>query len=79
MRLLNSEQTLWNKEINITVTLRELQELYCALGITSYSDINKEWKQISDYQICPFDDDDSSCLYDDIEKILKEQGGKTNG
>lgn len=77
MRLLDSEQSLWDKEINITVTLRELQELYCALRITSYSNREKEWKQISDYQICPFDD--SNFLYDDIEKILKKQGGKTNG
>lgn len=77
MRLLNSEQPLWDKEINITITLRELQELYCALGITEYSDREEEWKQISDYQICPFND--SNYLYDDIEIILKEQGGKTNG
>ena len=77
MRLINSEQPLWDKEINITITLRELQELYCALGITSRSNREEEWKQISNYQICPFDD--SNCLYDDIGKILKEQGGKTNG
>ena len=74
MRLLNGEQPLWDKEINIIITLRELQELYCALGMTNYSDREKQWKQISDYQICPFDY--SSCLYEDIEKILKEQGGK---
>lgn len=73
MRLLNGEQSLWDKEINIIITLRELQELYCALGITSYFDKEKQWKQISDYQ-CPFDN--SSCLYEDIEEILKEQGGK---
>ena len=77
MRLINSEQPLWDKEINITVTLRELQELYCALGTTSYFDREKKWKEISDYQICPFNN--SNYLYDDIEKILKEQGGKTNG
>lgn len=75
MKLLSTEQTLWDKEINITVTLRELQELYCALGTTSYFDSEKEWKQISDYQICPFND--SNYLYNDIGKILKEQGGKT--
>ena len=77
MRLLNSEQQLWDKEINTTVTLGELQELYCALRTTTYHNKEEEWKQLSDYQICPFDN--SNFLHDDIEKILREQGGKTNG
>ena len=76
MRLLNSEQPLWDKEINITVTLRELQELYCAFGITAYCDRAEQWEKLST-QDCPFMSSYFNPLYEDLESILKAQGGVT--
>ena len=77
MKLLSSEQELWDKEIDVRLTLRGLQELYCALGNTSSSDRQEEWAEFSS-STCPFED--SRCgdkLYKDMGQILQEQGGRT--
>ena len=77
MKLLSSKQELWDKEIYVRLTLRELQELYCAFGNTSLRDRQKEWVECSS-STCPFED--SRCgdkLYKDMGQILQEQGGRT--
>ena len=78
MKLLSTEQTLWDKEIDIRLTLRELQELYCALGITSYGDREDEWRELS-FETCPFNNNEHNhFLYGDLGQILREQGGITH-
>ena len=76
MKLLNNEESLWDKEIDVRLTLRELQELYCALGMTSLCDRIQGWNNCSSSN-CPFDNiDNGDNLYSDMEEILKEQGGQ---
>lgn len=72
----------WDKKIDITLTLAELQELYCAFGATSFSDRQKAWGDIfvdngKEIENCPFKNNNG--LYDDLENILKECGGDING
>ena len=79
MKLLNNEELLWDKEIDVKLTLRELQELYCALGTTNCSETEYEWNELSNCQICPFDVDKMDSLYKDLERILIKQGGFVYG
>lgn len=72
----------WDKKIDITLTLAELQELYCAFGVTSFNDRHKAWGDIfvdngEVIENCPFNNNNG--LYDDLESILKECGGVING
>ena len=75
MKLLSSEQELWDKEIDIRLTLRELQELYCAFGTTAYCNRAEQWEELST-EDCPFVSYPNT-LYEDLESILKAQGGVT--
>ena len=76
MKLLNNEQPLWDKEIDIRLTLRELQELYCAFGNTNSRDRAEQWEELST-EDCPFVSSYHNTLYEDLEPILKAQGGRT--
>ena len=76
MKLLSSEQELWDKEIDIRLTLRELQELYCAFGTTAYCNRAEQWEELST-EDCPFVFSYPNTLYEDLESILKAQGGVT--
>ena len=76
MKLLNNKQPLWDKEIDIRLTLRELQELYCAFGTTAYYNRAEQWEELST-EDCPFVYSYPNTLYEDLESILKAQGGVT--
>ena len=76
MKLLSSEKELWDKKIDVRLTLRELQELYCAFGNTSSRDRAEQWEELST-EDCPFVSSYYNTLYEDLESILKAQGGVT--
>lgn len=70
--------SVWNKQIKIEMTVKELQELYCALAITSYHNRKEAWNKLwrkENCVECPFGNDGQT--YDSLRYILKEVGGKT--
>ena len=66
----------WDKEIDIRMTLRELQEIYCAIGCSSLKTRKDTWLECEhDDENCPFDE--TSNLFDDVGAILEKEGGCT--
>ena len=66
----------WDKEIDIRMTLRELQEIYCAIGNSSLKSRKDAWLECEHGdENCPFDE--PSNLFDDVEVILEKEGGCT--
>ena len=64
----------WDKEIDIRMTLRELQEIYCAIGNSSLKSRKDTWIECEHgNENCPFDE--TSNLFDDVEDILEKEGG----
>ena len=75
MKLLNTEQTNWDKNIKLELTLRELQIIRDSVGATSHYTRSKIWDNT--FKDCPYDFNQGDSLFNDIEYILKEQGGVT--
>ena len=75
MKLLNTEQTNWDKNIKLELTLRELQIIGDSVGATSHDMRSKIWDNT--FKDCPYDFQQGVSLFNDIEYILKEQGGVT--
>lgn len=65
----------WDKEIDIRMTLRELQEIYCAIGNTSLKSRKDTWLECEhgNEENCPFDG--TNDLFDDVGAILEKEGG----
>ena len=77
MRLTGTENpNIWDKEIDITLTIREFQIIRDCLAKSSYSNIVCDYK--NRFNIEPqYSDSDMYTLYMQAQKILKEEGGYT--
>ena len=75
MKLLNTEQTNWDENIKLELTLRELQIIRDSIGATSYNDKKYIWDKNG--AECPYNLDQNKILFNDVMSILKKQGGVT--
>lgn len=75
MKLLNTNETKWDKNIKIELTLRELQIIRDSIGATSHDDRSSIWNYGSEK--CPYNIGQGNILFDDVMSILKKQGGIT--
>lgn len=75
MKLLNTNETKWDKNIRIELTLKELQIIRDSMGATSHSDRSDIWSNYS--EACPYNSIQGRTLFDDVKSILKKQGGVT--
>ena len=78
MKLLkNTNETKWDENIKLELTLRELQIIRDSVGATSHARRSEIWNETFTSEDCPYDSDQGTSLFNDIEYILKEQGGVT--
>ena len=83
MRLLKTNETKWDKKIQLELSLRELQIIRDAMGATNYETRRKIWDKIftsedcpyNSEQDCPYNSEQGASLFSDINYILKNQGG----
>lgn len=75
MKLLNTDQTKWDNNIKLELTLRELQIIRDAMGATSYNDKTYVWDE--NCKECPYNLDQNHILFNDVMSILERQGGVT--
>lgn len=75
MRLLNTNETKWDKNIRIELTLMELQIIRDSIGATSHDKRSNIWSYNS--EDCPYNLDQEDTLFGDVMNILKKQGGVT--
>ena len=77
MKLLNTEQTKWDENIKLELTLRELQIIRDSMGATSHETRSEIWNEIFTSEDCPYNLDQNKILFNDVMSILKKQGGAT--
>ena len=75
MRLLKTNETKWDKKIQLELSLRELQIIRDSMGATSYNDKKYIWDE--NCAECPYNLDQNKILFNDVMSILKKQGGVT--
>lgn len=76
MKLLTEVTTTkWDKKIQLELTLRELQIIRDSIGATSHCMRSEYWDD--DFKDCPYNSEQGSSLFDDVNYILEEQGGVT--
>ena len=75
MKLLNTKQTNWDENIKLELTLRELQIIRDAMGATSHEIRSEIWNKIFTSEDCPYNSEQGTSLFNDINYILKNQGG----
>lgn len=73
MKLLNTDQTKWDKNIKLELTLRELQIIRDSIGVTNYKTISNIWS--NNFECCPYNLGQGYSLFNDVNYILKKQGG----
>jgi hypothetical protein len=66
----------WNTEINVNITLKELAVMYAILCWTSTSDADIAVKKAISAHIDLYEGDAPYKIYDDIQKIIKDNGVK---
>lgn len=76
MRLTN-DKTNWDKEIKITVSVRELQIIRDCIAGTSYKILHEGHNFDFDDEP-PYNDDNVMNLYNETQTVLKEQGGRVH-
>ena len=75
MKLLNTNETKWDKNIKLELTLRELQIIRDAIGATNHKIRREIWDEIFTSEDCPYNSEQGTSLFNDINYILKNQGG----
>lgn len=75
MRLLKTNETKWDKKIQLELSLRELQIIRDAMGATNHEIRRKIWDEIFTSEDCPYNSEQEASLFSDINYILKNQGG----
>ena len=76
MKLINTNCE-WDKEINISLSLRELQMIHDSIAITSYARCSEHWESQNKLKI-PYLADDYYSLYDNLDNIIESIGGCAN-
>lgn len=74
MKLLNTDETKWDKKIQLELTLRELQIIRDSIGATSHHDRSSIWEHT---EVCPYTYEQGDSLFNDVMDIIKKQGGIT--
>lgn len=78
MRLLNANETKWDENIKLELTLRELQIIRDSIGATNHNMRSEIWDDVhDDFKECPYNSCQGTFLFDDVNSILKKQGGVT--
>ena len=75
MKLLNTNETKWDENIKLELTLRELQIIRDAMGATNHKIRREIWDEIFTSEDCPYNSEQGTSLFNDINYILKNQGG----
>lgn len=75
MKLLNENETKWDKNIRLELTLRELQIIGDSIGATNHNIRSEIWDRAFEDYPCPYDSEQGTCLFNDVNYILKKQGG----
>ena len=75
MKLLNTNETKWDKKIQLELSLRELQIIRDAMGATNHEIRREIWDEIFTSEDCPYNLEQGISLFNDINYILKNQGG----
>lgn len=77
MKLLNTNEPKWDENIKLELTLRELQIIRDSIGATNHSMRSEVWVWHDDFKECPYNSDQGTSLFNDVNYILKVQGGVT--
>ena len=79
MKLLNTEQTNWDENIKLELTLRELQIIRDSIGATNHETRSDIWNWSDNFKDkdCPYNSQQGTYLFNDVNYILKKQGGAT--
>ena len=75
MKLLNTNETKWDKNIRLELTLRELQIIGDSMGATNHEIRRDIWDEVFTSEDCPYNSEQGASLFNDINYILKKQGG----
>lgn len=75
MTLLKTNETKWDKKIQLELSLRELQIIRDAMGATNHKIRRNIWDEIFTSEDCPYNSEQGASLFNDINYILKNQGG----
>lgn len=75
MKLLNENETKWDKNIRLELTLRELQIIRDSMGATNHGIRREIWDEVFTSEDCPYNSEQGTSLFNDIKYILKRQGG----
>lgn len=79
MRLLNTSETKWDENIKLELTLRELQIIRDSIGVTNHNMRSEIWDKVFTSEDCPYNSEQGTSLFDDVNYILKKQGGVAIG
>lgn len=79
MKLLGINETKWDENIKIELTLRELQIIRDSIGVTNHNMRSEIWDEIFTSEDCPYNSEQGTSLFNDVNYILKNKGGVTNG
>lgn len=71
--LLNTNETKWDENIKLELTLRELQIIRDSIGATNHNTRSEIWEDT--FEECPYDSEQGTSLFNDVNYILKKQGG----
>ena len=77
MKLLITNETKWDENIKLELTLRELQIIRDSMGVTSHGTRSEIWNKIFTSEDCPYNSEQGTSLFNDVNYILKKQGGVT--
>lgn len=75
MKLLKTNETKWDKKIQLELSLRELQIIRDAMGATNHEIRRNIWDEVFTFEDCPYNSEQGTSLFNDINYILKNQGG----
>ena len=78
MKLINTNCNKWDKEINISLSLKELQIIHDAHAVTSYHGCREYWDDGENSGGIPYVSDEFYSLYDDLEDAVRTLGGYTD-
>lgn len=77
MKLINTNCSKWDREINISLSLKELQIIHDSLAFTSYQECREYWDGENSDDI-PYVSDEFYSLYDNLEDSVRTLGGHTD-
>lgn len=77
MKQIECREVNWNREICLSLTLKELQVIYDSVGCSNQSDRRELWDENNTECIC-YDTNFTDGVYEDLEEIIVDNGGVTH-